>query len=67
MSKHSSGKADNAYSSKKPRGCLRAVGLYFLWFCITCVMFAQLVPEEKQNGSIFFSLITARSSFAYLH
>ncbi len=54
MSKHSSSKADNAYSGKKPRGCLRAVGLYFLWFCITCVMFAQLVPEEKQAGSIFF-------------
>lgn len=60
MTKRSSRKADNAYSVKKPRGCLRAIGLYFLWFCITCIMFAELIPEEKQNGSIFFlSLLLA--------
>lgn len=54
MTKRSRRKADNAHTNKKLRGCLRAIGLYFLWFCITCIMFAELVPEEKQNGSVFF-------------
>lgn len=54
MSKYSSSKAGNAHSGKKPRGCLRAVGLYFLWFCFSCVIFAELIPEEKQNGTVFF-------------
>lgn len=53
MAKRSSPNNSSTQSNGNQHGCLHKIVLWALWFIASCLIMYELIPEEKQTGSLF--------------